>query len=128
MIEPSASYKRQRDPPSVISYAVWLCFRFPRSLRLLERGIIVFHETNRCWATKFGPDYARRLRRKAPSPNDVWHLDEVVVMIGGQKHWLWRAIDQDGYSTRSSRPAAHQWVRRSRSACLTQTMMLDHKL
>lgn len=112
MIEPSASYKRHRDPPSVISYAVWLCFRFPLSLRLLERGIIVFHET-----------------RKAPSRNDVWqHLDEVVVMIGGQKHWLWRAIDQHGYSTRSSRPAAHQWVRRSRSVCLTQTMMLDHKL
>ena len=48
-------------------------------------------------ATKFGPDYARRLRRKQPSPHDVWHLDEVVISIAGQKHWLWRAVDQDGY-------------------------------
>lgn len=38
-----------------------------------------------------------RLRRKPPSPSDIWHLDEVVVTIGGRKHWLWRAVDQDGY-------------------------------
>ncbi|CDM61689.1 transposase (plasmid) [Rhizobium favelukesii] len=28
---------------------------------------------------------------------DKWHLDEVVVAIGGKKHWLWRAVDQDGF-------------------------------
>ena len=27
----------------------------------------------------------------------VWHLDEVVITIAGRKHWLWRAVDQDGY-------------------------------
>jgi hypothetical protein len=26
-----------------------------------------------------------------PSRRDIWHLDEVVVAIGGKKHWLWRA-------------------------------------
>lgn len=46
---------------------------------------------------KFGPQYACRMRRKPPNPNDVWHLDEVVVTIGGKKHWLWRAVDQDGH-------------------------------
>jgi putative transposase len=65
----------------VIAHAVWLYFRFPLSLRLveemlLERGIVVSYETIRCWAKKFGPDYAGRLRRKQPSPSDVWHLDE----------------------------------------------------
>jgi putative transposase len=24
-------------------------------------------------------------------------LDEVVISIGGRQHWLWRAVDQDGY-------------------------------
>jgi putative transposase len=43
------------------------------------------------------PGYAGRLRRKSPSASDVWHLDEVVVTMGGKKHWLWRAVDQDGY-------------------------------
>lgn len=25
------------------------------------------------------------------------HLDEVAITIAGEKHWLWRAVDQDGY-------------------------------
>ena len=96
------SYKRHRFPPQIIAHAVWLYFRFPLSLRLveemlLERGIVVSYETIRRWGRKFGPQYARRLRRKRPSRNDGWHLDEVVVMIAGKKHWLWRAVDQDGY-------------------------------
>jgi putative transposase len=64
---------------------------------LLERGILVSYETIRRWGRKFGSDYARRLCRKQPSPNDDWHLDEVVISIAGKKHWLWRAVDQDGY-------------------------------
>jgi putative transposase len=96
------SYKRHRFPPQIIAQAVWLYYRFPLSLRLveemlLERGIVVSYETIRRWGKKFGPDYARRLRRKKPSRNDVWHLDEVVITIAGRKHWLWRAVDQDGY-------------------------------
>jgi putative transposase len=93
------SYKRHRFPPEIIAHAVWLYFRFPLSLRLveemlLERGIVVSYETVRRWALKFGEAYARRLRRKKPNRRDIWHLDEVVVTISGQKHWLWRAVVQ----------------------------------
>lgn len=96
------SYKNHRFPPQIIAHAVWLYFRFPLSLRLaeemlLERGIIVSYETIRRWGRKFGPAYAKRLGRKKPSTKDVWHLDEVVISIGGQKHWLWQAVDQNGY-------------------------------
>lgn len=96
------SYKRHHFPAQIIAHAVWLYFRFPLSLRrveelLLERGIAVSHETIRLWGKKFGPDYARRLRRKKPSSNDVWHLDEVVIIISGRKHRVWRTVDQDGY-------------------------------
>ena len=95
-------YKRHRYPSQIIAHAVWLYFRFPLSLRLVEellveRGITVSHETIRCWAKKFGPQYAQLLKRKPPSQSDVWHLDEVVISIAGKKHWLWRAVDQDGY-------------------------------
>ncbi len=77
------SYKRHRFPPEIIAHAVWLYFRFPVSLQLveemlLERGIVVSDETTRHWGKKFGPKYARRIRRKQPSPHDVWHLDEVA--------------------------------------------------
>jgi putative transposase len=85
----------------VISYAIWLYFRFPLSLRLveemlLERGILVSYETVRRWGLTFGPAYARRLKRKTPSRLYAWHLDKVVTTIAGQKRWLWRAVDQDG--------------------------------
>jgi len=98
----TASYKRHRFPPQIIAHAVWLYFRFPLSLRhveemLLERGIVVSYETIRRWGKKFGPDYARRVRRKQPNRDDIWYLDEVAITIAGEKHWLWRAVDQDGY-------------------------------
>jgi transposase-like protein len=38
---------------------------------LLERGIVVSCEAVRCWAKKFGPDYAGRLRWKAPSGSET---------------------------------------------------------
>src|ERR1700689_4766932 len=79
-----------------------LYFRFPLSLRLIEemlfeRGILVSYETVRRWGLKFGQDFVRRLKRKRPSRSDIWHLDEVVVSIAGKKHWLWRAVDQEGH-------------------------------
>jgi putative transposase len=94
-------YARHRFPPEVISHAVWLYFRFPLSLRMVEemlaaRGILVGHETVRQWAMKFGQDFANQIRRRLPAPGDKWHLDEVVISIAGKKHWLWRAVDQHG--------------------------------
>jgi putative transposase len=101
MIKVSTAYKRHRFPARLIVHAVWLYFRFPLSLRLveellLERGIVVSYETIRRWAAKFGPAIARGVRRRAPRPGDIWHLDEVRVVIRGAIHWLWRAVDQHG--------------------------------
>jgi putative transposase len=63
---------------------------------LAARGILVSHETVRQWALKFGQSFAYQIRRRLPAPGDKWHLDEVAINIGGQKHWLWRAVDQHG--------------------------------
>src|ERR1700761_2614238 len=95
-------YGGYRYPAEIISYAVWLYFRFPLSLRMVEeivaaRGISVTHETIRQWGLKFGQEFANRIRRRAPRRGDKWHLDEVVISIAGKKHWLWRAVDQDGF-------------------------------
>src|SRR5215207_4145233 len=94
-------YAGYRFPGEIISHAVWLYFRFPLSLRMVEemlaaRGIDVSHETVRQWARKFGQAFANQIRRRLPCAGDKWHLDEVCLMIGGKKHWLWRAVDQDG--------------------------------
>jgi len=138
MTQPSVSYKRHRFPPAIIAHAVWLYFRFPLSLRLveemlLERGIVVSYETVRRWAMKFGRDYARRLKHKTPSRRDIWHLDEIVVSIGGKKHWLWRAVDQDGYirdeivQSRRNTKAARRLLKRllTKQGCAPRCMITD---
>lgn len=49
-------------------------------------GGVVFYETIRRWGRKFGPTYARQLRRQKPSHRDICHVDEAVVAIGGRTH------------------------------------------
>jgi putative transposase len=95
-------YRRHRFPPEIISQAVWLYFRFPLSLRMVEellaaRRICVTYETVRQWGIRFGKAFADQIHRRAPARGDKWHMDEVVVSIAGETHWLWRAVDQNGF-------------------------------
>jgi putative transposase len=100
------TYKRHRFPPDIISYAVWLYYRFNLSHRrcagpfiedlLAERGVEVSYESIRLWCIKFGTKYARRLKRKHRGYGDTFYIDEVFVKISGKQHYLWRAVDQDG--------------------------------
>ena len=97
----SASYHGYRFPPDIISHAVWLYHRFCLSFRdaedlLAQRGVTVTYETIRQWCQRFGPVYARRLRRRRGRMGDTWHLDEVFVTIQGRQQYLWRAVDEDG--------------------------------
>ena len=94
-------YKRHRFPPDIISYAVWLYFRFNLSHRdiedlLAQRGIIVSYESIRLWCIKFGRIYARRLKRRHKGYGDTFYIDEVFVKINGKQQYLWRAVDQEG--------------------------------
>jgi len=70
---------------------------------LAARGIIVSHETVRCWAEKFGRIYANKIRRRAPQFGDKWHLDEVVISINGKRQCHVRAVDADGFVLDQSR-------------------------
>lgn len=95
------SFKHHRFPPEVIRHAVWLYARFTLSYRdvedlLAERGLDVSYETARRWFLKFGGKIARNLRNRRPMPSDYWHLDEMVIMIRGKRHFLWRAVDNEG--------------------------------
>jgi len=106
-------YKRHRFPPDIISYAVWLYYRFNLSHRdiedlLAERGITVSREAIRLWypkhslrswgrlCIKFGAKYAKRLKRRHGGYGDTFFIDKVFVKINGKQHYLWRAVDQDG--------------------------------
>ena len=95
-----------KTSPEIIRLAVMMYVRFPLSLRnvedlLHERGIDICHETVRYWWNRFGPLFAKEIRRKRmhPIPNHSnwkWHLDEVFVKINGETHYLWRAVDHEG--------------------------------
>src|SRR5918995_6157669 len=97
----SLSYSGDRFPKDLIQRAVWLYLRFTLSYRDVEellaaRGIEVSYETPRRWVLKFGPIFARNLRRLRPRAAGTWHLDEMVISIQGKRTYLWRAVDSEG--------------------------------
>jgi len=134
------SYKGYRFPAEIISHCVWLYHRFPLSFReveelMLARGVIVSHETIRQWSVKFGPAYARGLRRRKARPGDKWHLDEVFVKINGQRQYLWRAVDQDGnvldilVQSRRNTKAARRFFRKPlKKQCAVPRVLVTDKL
>ena len=97
----TTKYKHPRFPVEIISHAVWLYFRFCLSFRdveelLCERGVSVTYEAIRKGCRKFGQHYATHLRRRRPQPGDKWYMAEVGLTSKGERHYLWRAVDQDG--------------------------------
>ena len=121
-------YKHHRFPGEIIRHAVWLYFRFPLSHRDVEellfvRGVIVSYEAIRKWCRKFGQQYANQLRRRRPRPGDKWHLDEVCITINKQRHYLWRAVDQEGnvldilIQRRRNKQAAKKFFRKLLKGC-----------
>src|SRR5262245_8615828 len=122
------TYKNHQFTPEIISHGVWLYFRFCLSYRdveelLFARGIIVTYEAIRKWCQKFGQAYANQLRHRRPQPGDKWHLDEVFLTIRGTRHYLWRAVDQDGHvldilvQRRRDKHAAKKFFRKLLKGC-----------
>ena len=90
---------------------------------MLVRGVIVTYEAIRKWCRKFGQAYASQLRRRRPKPGDQWHLDEVFLTIHGERHYLWRAVDQEGnvldilVQRRRDKTAAKKFFRKLLKGC-----------
>ncbi|MFJ3235885.1 IS6 family transposase [Streptomyces sp. NPDC086787] len=136
----SPSYRGHRYPAEVIAHCVWLYFRFPLSFReveelMLQRGVSVSYETVRRWCVKFGQSYADGLRRRKPEPGDKWHLDEVFVKIGGERRYLWRAVDQHGdvldilvQSRRDAKAAKRFMARLMKKQCRVPRVLVTGKL
>ena len=94
-------FKHQRFPLDIIRHAIWHYARFTLSFRdvedlLAERGLAISYEIVPRWFLKFGAPIARNLRHVRPTPSDQWHLHEMVIVIRGRRHWLWRAVDNEG--------------------------------
>ena len=79
--------------------------------------------------------FAKQIRQRAPARGDKWHLDEVVVSIAGEKHWLWRAVDQNGFvldvlvqRRRDTRAAQRLMKKLLKSAVTPPRVMITDKL
>ena len=86
---------------------------------MAARGIALTYETVRDWCLKFGPYFANELRRRNRKKiSSKWHLDEVFLKINGAQHYLWRAVDQNGFvidilvQPKRDRLAAERFFRR----------------
>ncbi len=133
-------YYGHRFPAEIISHSVWLYHRFCLSFRdvedlLAERGVEVSYESIRKWCNRFGPDYARKLKKRRGQLGDTWFLDEVFVTIGGQLQYLWRAVDQDGdtidilVQKRRNKRAAKRFFRKLlKGQCASPRRMVTAKL
>lgn len=102
---------------------------------LAERGLDVSYETVRRWVLRFGPAFARNLRRLRPRPADTKHLDEVVVLIQGRRMYLWRAVDRAGeildilVQSRRNKAAARKLVgKRLRKQSFAPSVLVTDKL
>src|SRR5829696_5395562 len=78
---------------------------------------------------------SNQIRRRLPGAGDKWHLDEVEVKIAGQKHWLWRAVDQTGMvldvlvQTRRDKRAAKRLLRKLlKKQCRAPRVLITDKL
>jgi len=79
--------------------------------------------------------FANQIRRKLPAAGDKWHMDEVVITISGVKHWLWRAVDQNGMvldilvQSRRDTQAAKRLLRKLlKRQCRPPRVMITDKL
>ena len=93
-------YRRHRFPPEIISHAVWLYHRFTLSFR--DVGTFSPSVESRSPTKPFDPGVAsldrstRTLRRRQGRLGDIWQMDELFITMRGERHYLWRAVDQDG--------------------------------
>jgi putative transposase len=138
MKTPFDPYHGHRFPAEIISHTVWLYFRFTLSFRAVEellaaRGIFVTYEAIRQWTLKFSQTFANELCRRQPRRGDKWHLDEMVITMNGKQQYLWRAVDQEGYTldilvqSRRNTKAAKRFFRKLLKGSPVRPAGADHR-
>ena len=93
---------------------------------MLERGIVVSYADGSRWALRNLDGLCPAFEAKEAKSTDIWHLDEVVITINGEKRYLWRAVDQAGYvldeivqirrNTRAAKRLLERLLRKKRSS------------
>jgi hypothetical protein len=92
-------FKRRRFPAEIILLCVrWYC-KYGISYRDLaemmqERGVAVDPSTIFRWVQRYAPELEKRVRQHQGSRSLSWRVDETYVRVGGEWHYLFRAVDK----------------------------------
>jgi transposase-like protein len=94
-------YRRCRFSAETIELCVRWFITYRLSYRNLaammaERDITVSHTTIMRWVLRYVPEYERRWERFARPPGTSWRMDETAVSVRGGRHYLYRAVEQEG--------------------------------
>ena len=65
---------------------------------MLERGLKIDHTTLYRWVQHYAPELKKKLDWYKNRYASLWHLDETYVKVKGAWKYLYRAIDEDGYT------------------------------
>ncbi|PEA06309.1 IS6 family transposase, partial [Bacillus cereus] len=96
-------FKGKQFKQDIILVAVGYYCRFSLSYRdvselLRERGISIHPTTIMRWVHEYGDLMYQIWQKKNESAHFVWHLDETYIKVKGKWCYLYRAIDQEGYT------------------------------
>ena len=99
-------YRRRRYSAEVIEQCVRWYITYRLSYRdlvamMAERGIAISHTTIMRWVLRYIPEFERRRARFSRPTGQCWRMDETEVVLRGQPHWLYRAVDRNGKSIHS---------------------------
>lgn len=59
-----------------------------------ERGVSVHPTTIMCWVHEYG----HQISKNNKSAHHAWRLDETYIKVKGEWRYLYRTIDQEGYT------------------------------
>jgi putative transposase len=123
------NFKRMRYSKEIILKAIRLCYEFGLSSRdisknfFAEYGFKISHVSIYQWCRKFSYLFEKHIKDvKLGGLSKTWHIDETVLKIKGEKHWLFSVLD------RKSRFVISWYLAKARTvdACL-KVLSLAHE-
>ncbi|AIK35240.1 integrase core domain protein (plasmid) [Bacillus pseudomycoides] len=96
-------FKGKQFKKDIILVAVGYYCRFSLSYRdvseiLKERGVSMYPTTIMRWVHEYSNLIYQIWKKKNKSAHFIWHLDETYIKVKGEWCYLYRAIDQEGYT------------------------------
>jgi putative transposase len=114
-------FHKRRSDPDVISKALDLYFRGTSLRQVAEHlaqayGLPVSDTTVYRWVTHYSALAAEWMESQNAKVGETWHVDERVVNVNGENHYLWNVMDSDTRFLLASRISKGRGIPEARAA------------